>query len=182
MNIPPIRIPKERIGVLIGPDGTTRQEIEERSGTELDIDSETGEVRIHDDEAYDPVLVLKLQDVVKAIARGFSPERAFRLWQDDVYLELIDLTEYVGTRKGQIDRVKGRIIGSGGRTRETIEALSDAQVSIYGKTVGIIGEVEEVQAAHEAVDMLIDGAPHSTVYKFLEQARREMRMHDLGLG
>lgn len=181
MEIRPIRIPQERIGVLIGPEGSTLQEIEERSGAELEVDSETGEVFIDDEDVYDPILTLQTQDIVKAIGRGFSPQRAFRLWQADAFLELIDLTEYIGNKKNQLDRIKGRIIGKEGRTREHIEAMTDVHLSVYGKTVGIIGEPAETNIARDAIEMLINGSQHSAVYKMLEERRRELRMRDAGL-
>lgn len=181
MEIPPIRIPKRRVGVLIGQDGQVRQEIEERSGVRLDVDSESGEVWLRDEEAFDQVLVLKVQDVVKAIARGFAPDRAFRLWQDDAFLEIIDLTDAVGRNKKNLERVRSRLIGKDGRTREQLETMSGAQVSIFGKTVAIIGEIDELTLAREAVEMIIRGAPHATVYRFLENKRRELRLRDLGL-
>jgi ribosomal RNA assembly protein len=181
VEIPVIRIPEDRIGALIGPGGETREEIEERSGAKLDIDSETGEVVVDDENVYDPLLTLQVQDVIKAIGRGFSPSRAFRLWQADAFLELMDLTEYLGRNPKQVSRVKGRIIGEDGRTREQIENMVDVHISVYGKTVGIIGEPQEMRVAREAIEMLIDGAPHNTVYKFLEDKRRELRMDDLGI-
>lgn len=181
MEIPPIRIPSERIGVLIGPEGKTLKEIEERSGADLHVDSDSGEVMIDDEDVYDPILTLQVQDIVKAIGRGFSPERAFRLWQDDAFLELIDLTEYLGRKASRVEQIKGRIIGKEGRTREHIENLTDVHLSIYGKTVGIIGEPAETAIARDAIELLIDGAQHSTVYKMLEERRRELRMRDLGM-
>ncbi len=181
MEIHPIRIPSERIGVLIGPRGTTLEEIEERSGAEVTVDSETGEVFIDDEDVYDPLLALNAQDVVKAIGRGFSPDRAFRLWQDDAYLHILDLTDYVGRKKNHLERVKGRIIGESGRTREHIESMTDVHLSVYGKTVGIIGAPAEADIARDAVKMLVEGRQHSTVYKMLEERRRELRMRDLGL-
>lgn len=181
MEIDPIRIPEDRIGVLIGPEGSTLEEIEERSGATITVDSETGEVFFDDEDVYDPILMLQAQDVVKAIGRGFSPTRAFRLWQDDAFLDLLDLTEYVGRKQKQVGRVKGRIIGSEGKTREHIEALTGTFISIYGKTVGIIGEPKESAIARDAIEMLIDGATHSHVYGWLDERRRDLRMDDLGL-
>jgi ribosomal RNA assembly protein len=181
VDLPVIRIPEDRIGALIGPGGETKEEIEERSGTKLDIDSGTGEVVVDDEDCYDPLLALQVQDVVKAIGRGFSPDRAFRLWQADAYLDLIDLREFLGDKPNQIQRVKGRIIGEDGRTREHIEALTDVHLAVYGTTVGIIGEPMEMRVARQAVVQLVEGAEHKTVYKFLEDKRRELRMKDLGL-
>ena len=69
-------MPNERIGVAIGPSGEVKQEIERRTGTKLTLDSETGEVRIEPGE--DPLGALMAREVLHAIARGFSSERAFR--------------------------------------------------------------------------------------------------------
>lgn len=181
MKIQPLRIPEERIGALIGPGGEILQEIEERSGANITVDSETGDVLIDDEDAYDPLLILNAQDVIKAIGRGFSPNKAFRLWQDDAYLHLIDLTDHVGPKKNHLNRVKGRIIGEDGRTREHIENMADVHLSVYGKTVGIIGDAAEGDIARDAVEMLVEGRQHNTVYKMLEERRRELRMRDLGL-
>jgi ribosomal RNA assembly protein len=176
-----VKIPQNRVGALIGPEGKTRGELEQRSGCFIRIDSETGEVSIEDDKAFEPVLVLKVRDVVRAIGRGFSPDHAMRLFQDDTYLDIIDLTEYVGKATKDLERVRARIIGTHGKTRRSIEEATGVEVSILGKTVGIIGEMNEVAVAREAVEMLLGGASHGTVYKMLERTRKELRLHDMGL-
>ncbi len=60
-----IRIPKERVGVLIGKDGETKELIERRTGTRLQIDTE-GDVNILENMT-DPLAALKVMDLVKAI-------------------------------------------------------------------------------------------------------------------
>ncbi len=165
-----VKIPSERIGVLIGADGSTKRQIEERSGATLRIDSASGSVTI---DSPDSLNVMRAGDVVKAIGRGFSPERALRLLDDEtLVLDLIDLFNM--TQK-DLQRVKGRIIGKDGRTRELIESLLDVKISVYGKTVGIIGDPVHAQAARKAIGMLIEGAPHGTVYSYLEKKRREWK-------
>ncbi|MGQ0536113.1 MAG: KH domain-containing protein [Methanobacteriota archaeon] len=174
------RIPKSRVGVLVGPEGKVKSEIEQRSGVRLRIDSE-GEVEIDDARAFSPVLSLKTRDVVAAIGRGFSPEHAFRLWADDTFFEVLDLTEFVGKKENHLERVKGRLIGTGGRTRRHVESCTGVDLSISGKTVAILGDIEGVGIAREAVLMLIDGATHGHVYSWLDRRRRDIRMHELGL-
>ncbi len=176
-----VKIPQNRVGALIGPEGKIKEELEGRSGCRLRIDSETGEVEIDDEKAFEPILVLKTRDAVRAIGRGFSPEHAFRLYQDDTYLDVLDLTEFVGKQTKDLERVRARIIGTHGKTRRSIEEACGVEVSILGKTVAIIGEVNEVAMAREAVEMLLNGAAHGTVYKFLERKRKELRLQDMGL-
>jgi ribosomal RNA assembly protein len=181
MVVHSVKIPQNRVGALIGPEGKIKSELEQRSGCRLYIDSETGEVSINDEKAFEPILVLKVRDCVRAIGRGFSPDHSMRLFQDDTYLDIIDLTDYVGKATKDLERVRARIIGSGGKTRRSIEEATGVEVSILGKTVSIIGEVAEVALAREAVEMLLEGAAHGTVYKFLERKRKELRLHDMGL-
>jgi ribosomal RNA assembly protein len=75
-------------------------------------------------------------------------------------------------------RLKGRVIGESGKSRKTIEDLSDTQISVYGKTIGIIGEAENTNMAKKAIDMLLTGAPHSTVFRILERWRRDLRRRE----
>ena len=78
-------------------------------------------------------------------------------------------------------QVRGRIIGTHGKTRIVIEETTGANVRIEGDTVGILGDIHEVALAKEAVEMIIKGAPHSVVYKMLERRRKDLRMQDMGL-
>jgi ribosomal RNA assembly protein len=178
-----LRIPKERVGVLIGPEGKIKKSIEEKLSVELQIDSEAGDVTlILAEKAEDPSLLFRAKDVVTAIGRGFSSEHALRLIRDEeAMLDVIDLRTIFGRSESDIRRVKGRIIGMDGKTRRTVEELTDTNVSVYGHTIGIIGNIEQVQAAREAIQMLIDGSLHSTVYRFLHRKRRELKKRMLEL-
>ncbi|NWF87781.1 RNA-processing protein [Candidatus Bathyarchaeota archaeon] len=172
-----LRIPKERVGVLIGPEGKTKKLIEEKFSVELQIESETGGVTVVlKENAEDPSILFRVKDVITAIGRGFSPEHAFRLIHDeDVILDIIDLRLIFGRSDSDIKRIKGRIIGMNGKTRRMIEELTDANVAVYGHTVSIIGNFDQAQAAREAIQMLINGSMHSVVYRFLHRKRRELK-------
>lgn len=168
-----VKIPQDRIGVLIGEGGETMREIESRAEVRLDIDSENGSVEV--EKTGDPVLGLKGPEIVKAIGRGFPPEEALSLLDDDVMMfDLIDI-DAAARNKNDLERHKGRLIGEGGRTRELMEELTGANVVIYGTTMGIIGTPKQVDVVRSAAEMLIDGAPHGSVYSFLERKRNEMK-------
>ncbi len=168
------RLPKERIGVAVGPDGKTKREIERRTDTKLTFDSETGEVQI-ESTAENPLGVLKARDVLNAIARGFSSERAFRLFEDDHLLEITDIRDFAGDSDSALVRLKGRVIGEQGKTRQILEQTTGAYISVYGKTIAAIGTAEQLAVVRGALEMLLGGAKHSTVYGFLERKRREMK-------
>jgi len=172
-----IKIPKERVGALIGPDGTTKKSIEEKLSVELEVDSETGDVNaVMGENVADPSMLFTAKDVVTAVGRGFSPEHAFRLIRDEeAVLDILDLRAVFGKSEADIKRVKGRIIGMNGKTRTIIEELTGTSVAVYGHTVGIIGTLEQAQVAREAIEMLIKGSMHATVYRFLHRKRRELK-------
>jgi ribosomal RNA assembly protein len=178
-----IKVPKERVGVIIGPDGVTKKNIEEKLSVELQIDSDSGDVTITmSEKATDPSMLFRAKDVVTALGRGFSPEHAFRLVRDeDAMLDMIDLRTAFGKSEADIKRVKGRIIGMNGKTRRLIEELTDTQVAVFGHTVSIIGTIEQAGVAREAVEMLVKGSMHSTVYRVLHRKRRELKKKTLEL-
>ncbi len=176
-----VRIPKERVGVLIGPDGVSKRHIEEKLSVELAIDSDSGDVNITlKDTAEDPSLIFRAKDVITSIGRGFSPEHAFRLIRDeDAVLDVIDLRTVFGKSETDLKRVKGRIIGMNGKTRRILEELTDANVAVYGHTVSLIGNMDQIDVAREAIQMLVKGSMHSTVYRFLHRKRRELKKKQL---
>ncbi len=169
-------IPKDRIGVLVGPKGSVKARIQEKLFVSLTVDSESGNVGIGlRTDAPDPSSALRAKDLVQAIGRGFSPDRAFSLFNEDFTLGIIDLHDFFGKNESEIRRVDGRIIGREGKTRRIVEQLTGTQISVSGHTVGIIGTYESVSTAKDALEKLISGRQHGTVYKFLRKKRREIK-------
>ncbi|ELY64752.1 MULTISPECIES: KH domain-containing protein [Natronococcus] len=168
-----VKIPQDRIGVLIGEGGETMREIEAAAEVRLDIDSENGSVAV--ETVGDPVRGLKGPEIVRAIGRGFPPEEALQLLEDDMMqFDVVDI-DAAARNKNDMKRKKGRLIGEDGRTRELMEELSGADVVIYGSTLGAIGTPQQVDAVRTAAEMLLEGAPHGSVYSFLEERHNEMK-------
>lgn len=171
-----LNIRPERLGVLIGEGGKTLKELENRTQTIISVDSMNSNVVIEAATTETPVdLLLKASDFIKAVDAGFSPERAFRLLDEDAVLIIINLKEVVGYSQGHLYRVKARIIGEEGRVRTNIEQLTGTYISVYDDLVAIIGDYEGAYLAREALEMLIQGREHSTVYRFLNKKVRELK-------
>jgi len=164
-----IRIPQERVAVLIGKEGATKKMVEEASHCSLDI-SKDGEVTI---TGTDGMQLYTAKEIVKAIARGFNPKIALQLLKPDFTLEVIDVTEVTGKSKNDLERLKGRVIGKAGKSREELEQITDTYISVYGKTIAIIGEVDQVVMARQGISKLLGGAMHTAVFKFLEKKKKE---------
>jgi ribosomal RNA assembly protein len=175
-----VRIPSDRVGTLIGKNGETKRIMERMSSIKLDIDTE-GEVLFNDElETSDPLMVLKIIDVIKAVGRGFNPEKAFRLFEDDEYLDVIDLKETVGDKSNQLGRIRGRLIGKDGKTRRIIEELTGCFMSVYGNTVSLIGNSVSLPVARHAIELILNGSEHATVYHYLEGQRPRLRIAEMG--
>jgi ribosomal RNA assembly protein len=150
-----VNIPEERKAILIGKDGSVKEEMEKRSQSVISI----GEGVVI--EGDDPILVMKAAEVVKAVGRGFSPEKALLLFNEDYELRVITLQ---GETEKTIKRLMARVIGRRGATRKILERDTNCLISVYGKTVSLIGRQEEVMACEEAVEGLLKGRSHGYVY------------------
>ncbi len=176
-----VKVPGDRIGVIIGPNGGMKKQIEERTNTVLSVDSDTGSVGIDAkcEGAEEALKVLRASELIRAIGRGFSPEKAFILIEnEDLILDVLDLSKATAS-ESELRRIKGRIIGESGKTRSFIERTTGARLSIYGDTVSVIGTAEQIEVIRSAINMIIDGAPHGSVFGFLERKRREAKRFEL---
>ncbi|MBS1267236.1 MAG: hypothetical protein MAG795_01208 [Candidatus Woesearchaeota archaeon] len=171
-----LKIPKNRIAVLIGTKGVVKRKLEQSTNTNIFVDSDEGDVLV---KGEDTIKVYQAQEIVKAIGRGFNPDTAMLLLKQDYGFDILNIKDYISNPK-QIKRLKGRVIGSKGKSRRTLEELTKTYISVYGKTIGIIGEVSNVAFARRAVEMLLEGSMHATVFKMLEKARRSIRFKKIG--
>jgi ribosomal RNA assembly protein len=173
-----LKIPMERVAVLIGRNGETKKDLEEKSGLKLNIDSKLGEVVIDNHEVEDPLMIIKIENIVKAIGRGFSPQNAMKLMDDDADFFVFDLYDYVGKKEAHVRRLKSRIIGKEGKTKRVLEELTDARISIYGHTVSVISDIVRMNILKKSIDMILAGRKQATVYRFVETQMRELRREE----
>lgn len=152
-------VPQERIKVI--KDGKTRSNISKSLNVKLTFQDNSVTIEGEGLELF------QAKSIVKAIGRGFSPENAFRLLKEDNTLETIELNQFNDSR---IRVIKSRLIGTNGKAWKMIEKFSGCSLSVYGKTVSLIGSYEQLNIAREAVQMIIRGSKHSKVYGFLFQA------------
>lgn len=167
-----IKIPLERVAILVGKKGSVKRKIEKTTHTKLLIDSREGLISITGKESLD---VYDSRQMIKAIARGFNPEIALSLEDKDLILDVIDIQEYAGRSKAKLARLRGRCIGTKGKSRRLIEELTSTNISIYGKTIAILGYHENVVIAKKAMESLLSGAKHGNIYKWLEKMQSSLK-------
>jgi len=170
-----LRIPRERVAVLIGAKGETKRKLERDTKTKIEVSSEDGLCRI---TGTDALLLYLAREVIRAIARGFNPEIARELLKSDYGFEMLSLEEFA-RNQNDFDRLRGRVIGEGGKSRRTIEELTETHICVYGKTVGIIGPADSIADSRRAIQSLLAGSPHAHVYRWLEKRRKEKRIKNI---
>ncbi len=160
----------ERINVFIGKSGSMKRIFEKRLECDIEVDSSTGKVNAKSDNS---VNLFVLGNMIGAINMGHNPENALMLMDETFVVDNIDVKNY----EKNIDRLKiimGRIIGKEGITRKTIEDITKCKVSVHDHIVSVIGPYENTMLVHEALDMLIKGAAHKSLYSFLERNKENI--------
>lgn len=170
-----IRIPKERIAILIGKGGETKRRISKLTNTKLQINSQEGDIIINGDNGLDVYLAKK---IINAIGRGFNPDIALTLLEEDKDIEIINIPIFSRKTKNDLTRVKARLIGREGKARKLIEQLANVEISIYGKTVSIIGGQINLNIARHAIINLLQGSEHGNVYSYLEKQKKINKIYN----
>ena len=119
--------------------------------------------------------------IFDAIQFGFSTRKALLLTDPDIIFRKVPFKSF--TRRKDMEEVRGRLIGTQGRTRNTVEQTADCEIIVGDSAVGIIGHAEAMEKATLAIQNLIKGSKQSNVYRFLERMNTEKRKQkgDLGI-
>jgi len=160
-----IRIPEERMKIL-NKYPKLKEKLENLSEAKIEL----GEDVVI--EIDDSIKMMRIKEVVKAFGRGFDMEDALNLLDEDFFLQAIEVRDFAGKSRNRMLTLKGRAIGSEGKTKQRIEKMTETKIAVYGKTICIIGRWMDVQLAAKAIEMLLSGSLHNTVYRFLEQQKR----------
>lgn len=157
-----VLIPAERVEEF----EKIKKEFELASGAKININRETNEVQI---ECKDSFEMMRVKDMVRAFGRGFELQDVKDLLDENYKFESINIKDYAGKSKSRLVTLRGRLIGKKSKVKNTLEQLANVKIAIYGKTVSIIGRWDCVQRAREAIELVLSGRKHGTVYRYLEK-------------
>ncbi len=153
-----VLIPEKRVKVLIKMLAETEQKLKVKIKIKANVVELDGE----------GIPLYRAKMIIKAVARGFAPEDAQRLFDEQQQLEIIELTDL---NQKKAERIKSRIIGTGGKAKYMIEQFTGCKIAICGKTISLIGGWEQNQNAKHAIEMFKRGAKHASVYGFLRSIK-----------
>lgn len=153
------KIPEERLEKL------NLKKIKDYLGCDIEI--KDGQIIISSPDSFKEYIG---RNVITAYGRGFSLEDSLDLLDENKYLKIIELKDYVNNKK-QLTRVRGRVIGKKGKVKKEIERITGAKIAIYGKTIAIIGTNEEIAKVEIAVNKILLGGKQITVLRLLQQGK-----------
>lgn len=149
-------VPKKRLASLLKSKDKLEKDLD------ISIDNEENLVFIESD---DGLSLLIAQNIIKAIARGFDVKTAMQLEKEENTFNTIKIAE----DKKHLIRIKARLIGTNGVVKKKLEELTNTNISIYGKTISVLGNYDDVELCSRAIERLIKGQKHGPVYKYLEK-------------
>jgi len=109
--------------------------------------------------------------VLLALDYPFLVDDALLLASEDYIFEVLNIKDF--TRRHDLDVVKGRIIGTKGKTLKVLEGLSGCALAVKDNFVAIIGHVDNFEEAKQAVVSLIQGKKQGNVYAYLEKSHKK---------
>lgn len=157
-----LMIPERRIEHVL----KHKKELESIGNVSIDINKSKNLVIISSEEA---VKTWQGKKVLLAISRGFNFKDAEKLFNPEIRYTQLHLRDFGGNNKKQQKRLKSRIIGRKGTCKHKIQKLTHTRISIFGKTISIIGHNDDVELARQTIEMLLSGAKHATAYHFLQE-------------
>lgn len=151
----------ERIGSLIGPNGSVKKQIEDACNVKLKVSDGVVEV------SGESLNILRAGNIIRAIDFGFSPENALDLENPNLQLAIFNLEDAIP--HSQVKRIMARIIGERGKAKIFLEQKLDLNIMIRESEVGAIGDPLRLDILREAIERFATGATHTSVYKHVER-------------
>jgi ribosomal RNA assembly protein len=165
-----LRIPEERASLLLKNQERDLKTIENLLKIEISA-SKKGEIEI---SCPDPLEELRAYEIVKAYGRGFALKNALKLLEDNSSIQIIEIKDFANT-KNSSTRLKGRVIGKNGRIKSFLENELDLCISIYGKTISLIGNCSNLTVGRQVIELLLNGGSYAAMRKLIKINSEKLR-------
>ena len=143
----------------------TKSELEKKLNVQINIKGKNVTIKGDGLDEYEASLVLD------AINFGFSAKKALSLKEDNKIFRILNIKKF--TKKRDLKTVRARIIGKNGKTKDTIENITGADIVIKDNEIGVIAQADTIEDIVTALIALIRGSKQSNTYHYLEKLNKK---------
>jgi len=111
--------------------------------------------------------------VLRALDFPFLLDDALILVNEDYLFEVLNIKDH--TYRKDLNVIKGRLIGTKGKTLRVLKELSNCEIAVKDNRVAIIGKAESIKEAEQAVISMIQGSKQGNVYSYLEKLNKRKK-------
>lgn len=148
-----------------------KTELEEKLDIKITIQGRKVTIIGSQIEEYEASLVLD------AINLGFSARKALQLKDESKIFRVLNIKNL--TRKKNLQNVRARIIGREGKTKRTIENITNSDIVIKDNEIGIIADAESIEDTITGISNLIRGTKEANTYRYLEKINTKRKRESL---
>lgn len=167
-----IHIPTERKSLLRE---NFLKEIEKNLDVKINVIEEN--IEIEGENGYN---LLRAKETLEAFCFGFDEEDCKNIYKRNYKFETINIKDFLINKdnKDRLRELKGRVIGKGGKFKRNLEEFTKSKIIISRNTIGFIVSEENLSLVKNAIEMILAGKKHSTVYKFIQ---KELEKRKIGI-
>ncbi|KJE97574.1 RNA-binding protein PNO1 [Capsaspora owczarzaki ATCC 30864] len=126
-------------------------------------------------QTEDPSALQRGADFVRAFMLGFDIADAIALLRlDNLYIDTFEVLDVKPLHGEHMSRAIGRIAGSGGKTKFTIENVTKTRIVVADSKIHILGSFQNIKVSRDAIVSLILGSPPGKVYGQLRSVAGRM--------
>jgi len=99
----------------------------------------------------DPFCIIKARDFLKLISRSVPTEQAAKIFFDNIFCEVLKISNFTRNKKVFLKRRK-RLIGTNGSTVKAIEMVTNTYILVQGNSASVMGTCSGIKQVRTIIE------------------------------